>query len=79
MVPLPGARLGHGRATGLLCGAVQSMSPDPPVSVVISVYNGAATLAATLDSVLAQEGVALRLCQMIALNCSCRISGLFVS
>jgi glycosyltransferase involved in cell wall biosynthesis len=34
------------------------MSPDPPVSVVMSVYNGAATLAATLDSVLSQQGVA---------------------
>jgi hypothetical protein len=34
------------------------MSATPPVAVVMSVYNGAATLAATMDSVLAQEGVA---------------------
>lgn len=34
------------------------MNQTPEVSVVMSVYNGAATLAATMDSVLAQEGVA---------------------
>jgi glycosyltransferase involved in cell wall biosynthesis len=33
------------------------MSGTPEVSVVMSVYNGAETLAATLDSVLTQEGV----------------------
>ena len=33
------------------------MNETPDVSVVMSVYNGAATLAATVDSVLAQEGV----------------------
>lgn len=33
------------------------MNGSPSVSVVMSVYNGAATLAATMDSVLAQEGV----------------------
>lgn len=34
------------------------MNETPDVSVVMSVYNGAATLAATMDSVLSQEGVA---------------------
>ena len=33
------------------------MNATPQVSVVMSVYNGAATLAATMDSVLSQEGV----------------------
>jgi glycosyltransferase involved in cell wall biosynthesis len=37
------------------------MSSTPDVSVVMSVYNGAANLAATLDSVLGQEGCALEL------------------
>ncbi len=34
---------------------------DPDVSVVMSVFNGAETLAETLESVLSQEGVALEL------------------
>ena len=34
------------------------MSDDPLVTVVMSVFNGAATLTETLDGVLAQEGVA---------------------
>jgi len=33
-----------------------SVEKVPDVSVVMSVYNGAATLAATVDSVLSQEG-----------------------
>ncbi len=37
------------------------MSSEPLVSVVMSVYNDAETLAATLDSILTQEGVALEL------------------
>ncbi|HSH88947.1 MAG TPA: glycosyltransferase family 2 protein [Ramlibacter sp.] len=37
------------------------MSERPEVSVVMGVYNGAASLAATIDSVLAQEGCALEL------------------
>jgi glycosyltransferase involved in cell wall biosynthesis len=35
------------------------MSTDPQVSVVMSVYNGASHLAATLDSILSQEGIEL--------------------
>ena len=35
------------------------MSTYPEVSVVMSVYNGASHLAATLDSILSQEGVEL--------------------
>jgi glycosyltransferase involved in cell wall biosynthesis len=35
------------------------MSTDPEVSVVMSVYNGASYLAATIDSILSQEGVEL--------------------
>ena len=35
------------------------MNTYPEVSVVMSVYNGASRLAATLDSILTQEGVAL--------------------
>jgi glycosyltransferase involved in cell wall biosynthesis len=35
------------------------MSDKPVVSVVMSVYNGAATLAATMDSILSQNGLAL--------------------
>ena len=33
------------------------MSTKPDVSVVMSVYNGASHVAATLDSILSQEGV----------------------
>jgi glycosyltransferase involved in cell wall biosynthesis len=43
----------------LLPMAVDESTPD--VSVVMAVYNGAASLAATIDSVLAQTGVALEL------------------
>ena len=35
------------------------MSTNPDVSVVMSVYNGASNLAATMDSILSQEGVEL--------------------
>ena len=35
------------------------MSTNPDVSVVMSVYNGASHLAATMDSILSQEGVEL--------------------
>ena len=35
------------------------MNTYPKVSVVMSVYNGASHLAATLDSILSQEGVEL--------------------
>ena len=35
------------------------MSTNPEVSVVMSVYNGASNLAATMDSILSQEGVEL--------------------
>src|SRR5215471_8330953 len=35
------------------------MNTYPEVSIVMSVYNGASRLAATLDSILTQEGVAL--------------------
>ena len=35
------------------------MSTNPEVSVVMSVYNGASHLAATMDSILSQEGVEL--------------------
>src|SRR5450759_1549651 len=41
----------------LRLGPPQSMSRNPEVSVVMSVYNGASHLAATLDSILSQEGV----------------------
>jgi glycosyltransferase involved in cell wall biosynthesis len=37
------------------------MTPPPEVSVVMCVYNGGATLRATVESVLAQEGVELEL------------------
>ena len=37
------------------------MSTNPDVSVVMSVYNGASQLRATLDSILSQEGVELEL------------------
>src|SRR5262249_52832345 len=40
-------------------GSPQGMKTYPEVSVVMSVYNGASHLAATLDSVLSQEGVEL--------------------
>src|SRR5262245_21944801 len=40
-------------------GPPQGMSTYPEVSVVMSVYNGASHLAATLDSILSQEGVEL--------------------
>ena len=49
--------MGTGGATHLRHGSVAGMNGSPSVSVVMSVYNGAATLAATMDSVLAQEGV----------------------
>jgi hypothetical protein len=35
------------------------MNKNPEVSVVMSVYNGASTLAVTMDSILSQEGVEL--------------------
>ena len=40
-------------------GSSQGMSTNPEVSVVMSVYNGALHLAATMDSILSQEGVEL--------------------
>ena len=43
----------------LRLGPPQGMSTYPEVSVVMSVYNGASHLAATLDSILSQEGVEL--------------------
>ena len=44
---------------GLLFGWFQKMSERPDVSVVMSVYNGAAHLRETIDSILNQEGVSL--------------------
>jgi len=41
----------------LRLGPPQGMNTYPEVSVVMSVYNGASHLAATLDSILSQEGV----------------------
>jgi glycosyltransferase involved in cell wall biosynthesis len=43
----------------LRLGPPQGMNTYPKVSVVMSVYNGASHLAATLDSILSQEGVEL--------------------
>jgi glycosyltransferase involved in cell wall biosynthesis len=43
----------------LRLGPPQGMNTYPEVSVVMSVYNGAPHLAATLDSILLQEGVEL--------------------
>ena len=43
----------------LRLGPPQGMNTNPEVSVVMSVYNGASHLAATLDSILSQEGVEL--------------------
>src|SRR5439155_4002224 len=41
----------------LRLGPPQGMNTHPEVSVVMSVYNGASHLVATLDSILSQEGV----------------------
>src|SRR5262245_30164988 len=43
----------------LRLGPPQGMNTRPEVSVMMSVYNGASHLAATLDRILSQEGVAL--------------------
>src|SRR5262245_28979404 len=40
-------------------GSPQGVNMYPEVSVVMSVYNGASHLAATLESILAQKGVAV--------------------
>src|SRR5436309_15870209 len=45
--------------TYLQLGPPEGMNTYPEVSVVMSVYNGASQLAATLDSILSQEGVEL--------------------
>ena len=44
-------------ALGMPLRSFQGMNRNPEVSVVMSVYNGAATLAGTIDSILSQEGV----------------------
>src|SRR5271169_6467777 len=41
----------------LQIGPLQGMNTYPEVSVVMSVYNGASHLTATMDSILSQEGV----------------------
>src|SRR5919197_1200716 len=43
----------------MLFGRLAEMSDSPEVSVVMSVYNGAANLRETIDSILNQEGVSL--------------------
>src|SRR5438445_3821400 len=43
----------------LRLGPPQGMNTYPEVSVVMGVYNGASHLAATLDSILSQDGVEL--------------------
>ena len=43
----------------LLFGWFEKMNERPDVSVVMSVYNGAAHLHETIDSILSQEGVSL--------------------
>ena len=48
------ARNGHRR---LQPGPLQDMSARCEVSVVMSVYNGASNLAASMNSILSQEGV----------------------
>jgi glycosyltransferase involved in cell wall biosynthesis len=46
-------------AYGVPIGSAQGMSANCQVSVVMSVYNGASNLAATMDSILAQQSVEL--------------------
>ena len=49
--------MAHDGKAQLRLGPPEVMSAIPDVSVVMSVYNGALHLAATLDSILSQEGV----------------------
>ena len=46
-------------AFGMPLGSLQSVTKKPEVSVVMSVYNGAPSLAVTMESILSQQGVNL--------------------
>jgi glycosyltransferase involved in cell wall biosynthesis len=49
--------MAHDGAFGMSPGSYQGMNSKPEVSVVMSVYNGASDLSATMDSILSQEEV----------------------
>src|SRR5262249_15136656 len=53
------ARMACNGQLRLYIGAVQNVSVTPDVSVVMSAYNGASHLAATMDSILSQQGIGL--------------------